>query len=173
MESTSEKPPQPEQQAKPGTYTVLKTAEPRAIVIHCSDPRFQDAFQKFIEGTLGLEKGKYIPFVVAGGAGALARPDSLPKEFKFMKERLELFREHFKSIDRIILINHEDCAYYKNLGRALSTLQSFHVHLPLDDMKLIEQVFARLLSHLGMQLDLYYAKFANDSHTQVTFEPIK
>ena len=155
------------------TYTVLAKAVPDAVVIYCSDPRFQDAFEKFIEGDLGLAKGQYIPFVVAGGAGALARPETLPKEFKFMKERLELFREHFKSIRRVVLINHEDCAYYKNLSSsALGSLQRFHVHLPSDDLKVVEQVFARLLSHLGIQLEMYYARFTDDDHTQVKFEKI-
>lgn len=153
-------------------YPVLKEATPEAVVIYCGDPRFQAAFRKFIESKLGLIQGMYIPFVIDGGAGVLGRPESLPKEFKFMKERLEMFKERFGSIRRIILINHEDCTYYDLLSHKLSFLIPSHLHLPHEDMKLIHQVFTRLLSHLGMNLELYYAKFIDERHTQITIEPV-
>lgn len=166
-------PPQPDESA-PRTYSAPSEASPDALVIYCSSPRFQAAFQEFIEDTLGLAKGQYIPFVVAGGPGALARPFTLPKEFKFMKDRLELLTTQFKSVKRIIFINHEDCAYYKNLpvqvvGNLLSKL---HIHLARKDLELITQVFTRTFSHLGVQLELYYARFANPEHTQVVFDRI-
>ena len=154
-------------------YAVAPGAVYEAVVVHCSQGDLQPAFEKFIEGKLGLAKGKYFPIVVPGGAGRLCRPEVLPKDFKFMKEGLELLVKNNKSIKRIILINHEDCAFYKSLSsRVLNTLQSFHAHLPCDDLKLVQQVFVGLLSHLGCQLELYYAKFANEDHTQVTFEKI-
>ena len=152
-------------------YKVLKEATPEAVVICCSDPRFQAAFREFIEVKLGLPQGTYIPFVVDGGAGVLGRPESLPKEFKFMKERLEAFKDNFSSIRRVILVNHEDCAYYEMLGHRLGALIPSHLHLPHSDMTLIQQVFVRLLSHLGVKLELYYAKFVDESHTQITIEP--
>ncbi len=154
----------------PAIYKVLKEATPEAVVITCSDPRFQAAFREFIEVKLGLTQGKYIPFVIDGGAGVLGRPESLPKEFKFVKERLETFKQRFCSIKRIILINHEDCTYYETLGKKLGALIPFHVHPPHDDMKLIQQVFIRLLAHLGLNLELYYAKFVDGSRTQITIE---
>jgi hypothetical protein len=39
-------------------------------------------------------------------------------------------------------------------------------------MKLIHHVFTRLLSHLGVNLELYYAKFIDERHTQITIEPV-
>lgn len=88
-----------------------------------------------------------------------------------MKERLEMFKAHFGSIRRAILVNHEDCAYYERVGNKLGALVPFHVHPPHADMKLIQQVFVRLFSHLGVQLELYYAKFRDERHTQITIEP--
>lgn len=155
----------------PDIYKVLEDATPVAVVITCSDPRFQAAFREFTEGKLGLAQGTYIPFVVDGGAGALGRPESLPKEFKFMKERLEMFKQRSGSIKRVILINHEDCGYYDNLGSKLGALLPFHLHPPHEDMKLIQQVFIRLLSHLCLQLEPYYARFVDGSRTQITIEP--
>ena len=154
------------------TYPVPETVAPQTVVIYCSSPRFQAAFRDFIETTLGLKPGEYVPFVVAGGAGALTRPDMLPKEFRFLKERLELFREQYASIKRVVIIGHEDCQYYKKLSGKLGSLLPFYTHLPLADMKLLSQVFVRLLAHLGMRLELYYAKFADEKHTQITIEPV-
>ena len=157
---------------RPDIYPVLKDVTPEAVVIYCSDPRFQAAFREFIENGLGLVPGKYIPLVVDGGAGVLGRPESLPKEFKFVKERLEMFKERFCSIRRVILINHEDCTYYDMLSSKLSSFIPAHLHLPHEDMKLIHHVFSRLLSHLGLKLELYYAKFVDERHTLIKIEPI-
>jgi carbonic anhydrase len=155
-------------------FSGIADPKPDTAVITCSDPRFQLAFRQFVEGKLGLVLGKdYIPFTVAGSAGAMARPETFPKEFKFMRERLELFRQHYKSLRRIIVINHEDCAYYKGLSKkAAGLLEPFHVHLPLADMQTIAKVFARLLSHLGMQLEMYYAKFVDGDPSKVVIDRV-
>ena len=50
-----------------------------------------------------------MPLMIGGGAGVLGHPEQLPKEFKFLRERSELYREVFPSLQRVVLINHEDC----------------------------------------------------------------
>lgn len=155
-------------------YSAVTNPSPEAIIIWCSDPRFQEAILSFIANDLKLEFGQYVPFTVAGGPGTLGRPMELPKEFKFIKDRLELFREHFKSIKRVIIINHEDCAYYKKLAKAgelLTKLQG-HCHASREDMGLLRQVFDNMLKHLGVELDMYYARFTDESHTHVGFEQV-
>src|SRR5437867_6285642 len=97
------------------TYTAIQNPKPEAIVVYCSDPRFQTAFEQFLTNELGLRKGGYIPLVIGGGAGVLGHPEQLPKEFKFVKDRFELYREHFPTIHRLVLINHQDCKYYDSL----------------------------------------------------------
>jgi len=158
------------------TYEVMPNAVPQAIVVSCSDPRFQTAFDQFIATELGLAKGQFVPFVIAGGAGVLAHPERLPKEFKFMRERFELFRKHCPSIQRIVLINHEDCAYYRMLTEKIPGFLRPHPdgqsHLSRADMEVIAAVFRRLLSHLGLQIELYYARFADSEHTRVSFDPV-
>ncbi len=160
------------------TYDVLHEAKPTTIVVYCSDPRFQTAFSDFIANELHLEPGEYVPFVVGGGAGVLANPEQLPKEFKFIKDRLEMFRKNYPSIKRVILINHEDCAYYGMLREKLvNFLGSFGKNIndkSREDMVLVADIFGRLLSHLsGYSLELYYAKFTDDTHSKVEFEKIK
>lgn len=157
-------------------YDAIPEVAPQAVVVYCSAPRFQTAFDQFIENELHLAKGEFIPLVIAGGAGVLAHPERLPKEFKFMRDRFELFRRNYPSIKRVVLINHEDCAYYRMLAEKLPAFLRAHVHGPdhrsRDDMELIGAVFTRLLTHLGLQVELYYARFADADHTKVTFERV-
>jgi len=166
-----------ESHAGKGVYEAVLDPKPEAIVVHCSDPRFQVAFGQFIEQELGLREGRYIPLVVGGGAGPLARPELLPKEFKFLKERFELHREHYASLRRLILINHEDCGYYKSLKDKIAGFVATHLkalaHQPREDLSLVAKVFSRLLSHLGVTVELYYAKFADESHTKIVFDKLE
>jgi hypothetical protein len=158
------------------TYEALPEAAPQAVVVYCRAPRFQMAFDQFIEKELGLAKGQFIPLVIAGGAGVLAHPERLPKEFKFMRERFDLFRKNYPSIKRIVLINHEDCAYYRMLTEKIPGFLRPHAdgqsHRSREDMELIAAVFHRLLSYLGVQIELYYARFADSDHTRVIFDHI-
>lgn len=157
-------------------YTVAADPKPAAIAIHCSDPRFQQAFEEFLEHELGLAKGSYIPIVVGGGAGVLGHPEQLPKEFKFLKDRLEHYREIFPSARRIILINHEGCRYYESLKvRALAMIGS-RLGLAIDhgrkDLSLVSLAFRHFLSHLGYTIELYYAHFANSERTRIEIEKV-
>jgi len=79
-------------------YEAMAQVRPEAVVVYCGDPRLQTAFEPFIEKGLKLPKGQYIPLVVGGGAGVLANPERLPKEFKFMKDRFELIHRHLSHL---------------------------------------------------------------------------
>ena len=68
-----------ESSGKPNVYEALPQVRPEAIVLYCSDPRFQTAFEPFVERGLGLPKGRYVPFVMAGGAGVLGVSADEPK----------------------------------------------------------------------------------------------
>jgi hypothetical protein len=156
-------------------YKVIPQVEPQAIVVYCCDPRFQTAFGPFVEKELGLAPGQCIPLVVAGGAGVLANPDRLPKEFEFLKDRLELFHAHFASIRRLILINHEDCAYYKALAGKTPDLWTYAAdlcHWPREDLGRIAQTIDQRLSHLGWKAQFYYAAFVHGDRGKVAFDRI-
>jgi hypothetical protein len=165
MEAPGEKPAGP-------TYAAVQNPQPEAVVVYCSDPRFQPAFEQFIARELGLGKGQYIPLVIGGGAGVLAHPEKLPKDFKFVKDRIEFLREHYSSIKRIILINHEDCMYYRQVAEKLLR---FLPHLglsPEHDMAAVQAVFRSVLAHLNLSVELYYAQFADDAKSKVTFRRV-
>jgi hypothetical protein len=157
-------------------YEALPQVRPEAVVVYCGDPRLQTAFEPFIERELGLRKGQFIPLVVGGGAGVLANPERLPKEFKFMKDRFELIHRHFPSVRRAVLINHEDCFYYRLLAEKIPGFATGHTSKlkdrPGEDMDLIAGVFHRHLSHLGLRAELYYGKFAGDDHSKMAFDRV-
>lgn len=157
------------------TYDLID-AVPEAIVVHCSDPRFQSAFAGFIKNELQLEEGQYIPLVVSGGVGSLSEPFTLPKEFRFMKERLRRFLERFDSINEIILINHEDCRHYDWLRNFIGKLflQRFHnmAERQQADLKKVAKTILDLAAR-RIEIKLYYAKFADASRSKVIFEEVK
>ncbi len=158
-------------------YTVDKGARPEAIVIHCSDPRFQAAFERFIHDELHLAHGQYIPIIVGGGGGVLAHPERLPKEFKFIRERIEHYRHGvFPTAVRLVIINHEGCRYYGSLKqRALGLLGSKAALAaqPHEDLSAVGRIFARLLPHLGLTIEPYYAHFTGPQENEIVFEKVK
>jgi hypothetical protein len=160
----------------PTSYPAVTHPHPEAIVVYCSDPRFQIAFDQFVTRELHLARGEYFPLIVGGGAGVLAHPEQLPKEFKFMKERFELYRGLFPSIRRIVMINHEDCRYYDSLKRRLAGFLGgrlrFGPEQAHDDLRLLSAVCGRLLQHLGVSIELYYARFETPEHKSILFEPM-
>lgn len=163
-----------EQIASTRSYPLVD-ASPQAIVVHCSDPRFQRAFSDFIRTELGLNDGEYIPLVISGGVASLSEPLKLPKEFKFMKERIELFLERFKSIRRIILINHEDCRHYDQLKSVLGRLFLQRVQsLGERQMNDLKTVARMMLGYAvpGLQMEMYYARLCGGEKQSVVFEKI-
>jgi hypothetical protein len=156
----------------PNGYEVVD-ARPAAVVIHCSDPRFQQAFSGFITQELHLGPGAYIPLVISGGVGSLAEPLRLPKEFKFIKERIGMFLDRFDSIDRIVLINHEDCRHYESLREYLGGLFLHHfptlVERQRDDLIRVARALPGMLKP-SLKIDVFYAKFADPGRTRVVFE---
>jgi hypothetical protein len=165
--------PKPSMVSPAPVYPLNADAVPVAIVVHCSDPRFQEAFAQFIAEELHLVHGQYIPIVLGGGAGVLARPDQLPKDYKFLKDRLQL--HHVPTVNRLILINHEDCRYYDSiLGKLTGFLGARSKDLadPRRDLSLVAKITELAMPHLGLTPEMYYARFADASHKGVVFEKI-
>lgn len=155
-------------------YSLIES-DPTALVIHCSDPRFQKAFKEFINSELGLKDGDYVPLIVSGGTGPLSEPFKFPKEFKFMKERIEFFLGHFHKLRHIILINHEDCKYYEALKKTLGNSFLSRAVDMIERQKVdLQAVTLNLVKLLGPELhgELYYARFADELRKSVVFDRI-
>ena len=157
-------------------YELSEHAKPEAIVVHCSDPRFQEAFARFIGDELHLAPGQFVPIVVGGGAGILARPHLMPQEFRFLKERIDRHRRDFPTLRRAVLINHQDCRYYEMIrekGRALLGLHITGLEPPREDLPAIAKALAEQCPHLGIAPEIYYARFADSEGRRVTFERVR
>lgn len=85
---------------------------PEALVIHCGDPRFQDAFRRFVTEELGIRT--YTPLIVGGGVHAFGAQTLLPKNFKTLWQQVKFFVKE-QDLHDIIIINHEDCQWYRKL----------------------------------------------------------
>ena len=92
-----------------GRYPLLDVHDADTIVIHCSDPRFQTAFQRFVGEELGVEAA--IPIVVPGGVHDLVSPARV-KAARQLWAHVE-FMARRDQVRRVILLNHEDCQWYR------------------------------------------------------------
>ena len=161
----------------PGQEHIYHLAEskPQAIVVYCSDSRFQRAFREFVGNELHLEEGEYIPMVISGGVASLSEPLRLPKEFKYIKDRILFFLERFDSVHRVVLINHEDCRHYEALKSSLGAIFLQHVqHMTEKQIRDLSSVAKTLLGlgAPGLQIELYYARLVKNGTTTVRFEKI-
>lgn len=159
----------------------LKTESPEALVIHCSDPRFQQSFKELLHETLGLTDGEYIPIVIPGSVSAigLGIERLLPKNFKILRDQLELMLStyHESKELRLIIINHEDCRGYQNLlTRLTNVLPAFArnaVGYLEGDLAYAGSVVKRLASAQGINcsLELYMALIAEGG--EIVFNEVK
>jgi len=153
-------------------FSVLPTAAPEVLAIFCGDPRIQRPVNEFLHQTLGLTDGAYVPLTVPGGVASFTEASALPKEFKYVKDAVELYLTLFPSIGRIILINHEDCGKYKALREKIGPFFRLAENLTqrhVDDLAVVEKVLQAMLPR-RVSFERYYAKFANPEHTQLIFE---
>ena len=78
------------------------------LVFHCVDHRFQEAFSKYIFKELKIDV--FNPIVIAGGAYALCNNGG--NKHGFIWDQIDFFIDK-AGIKRIVLINHDDCKWYK------------------------------------------------------------
>jgi hypothetical protein len=142
--------------------TLLKPEQPEALVVHCSDARFQVHFQDFLR----LHKGiaRYALIAVPGGAQFLTAVDYLPK-FSWAGWRWTKFMMGIAKPRRVILIAHEDCRWYveDNFWRQAGAI---HDRQSCDLLKVkaaIGQQFEQI------PVELYFARLDGD---HVLFEAV-
>ena len=155
----------------PRTYPVPTSVAPTALVVFCADPRFHDATERFVDEELGLHRHAYLPLEIPGGVASLTLTE-LPKEAKYVREAITFYLDHFQSINKVVLINHEDCRKYKALQEQLPRMTAFVRNLAerqhLDLVKVAELVLGLVSRHVTVER--YYARFANAERTQITFD---
>ncbi len=135
---------------------VIHPDHPTAIVVHCSDPRYQPHFQDFLHG--GLKLDRYALIAVPGGPQCLVLAGHLPK-FSWAGWRWMKFMKNIAKPARIILIAHDDCRWY---------IENRYVPHPSEarehQIKDLRQARAELGERFGkVSIELFYATLDGDS----------
>ncbi|MDO8559167.1 MAG: hypothetical protein Q7R84_02440 [bacterium] len=90
-------------------YYPFYGAKTDTLVIHCSDYRFRKAFGAFIKENFGTEN--YDSLVIPGASQILSFMNFLPI-FSVIFEKFIKFLVEKHGIKRMIIVMHEDCAWY-------------------------------------------------------------
>lgn len=135
------------------------------LAIHCGDFRFQSAFREFLSISLGLD-GKYDLLVVPGGPLSLTLSEYLP-QFSWASWKWTRFFVEQHQIQRLILIQHQDCAFYRTMP--------LHLHDSAVPRERQEQDLRRATNAIKKDLpqltvELYYAGWDTTDH--ITIETI-
>jgi len=136
------------------------TVANRAVAIHCSDNRFQDAFREFLTDGLGLVS--YGLIAIPGGGHFTSLTEIMPKFAKAGFQSLSFMIKR-TGARRIILIGHEDCLFFKEFLGFYFT--EAHLH---------EKQFTglRKASHAlqerfeGQSVEVYFADASSDNSIQ-------
>ena len=144
------------------TY-LLNETPPEGLVLHCSDPRFQDAFHSFLKDELRLKN--YVPIVLGGGIHPFGVQHLLPKNFKILWEQIKFFLKEGK-INRIVIINHDDCKWYQKFQGYTA---SIHLADRLKgDLRLAVKHLAK--DYLHARIETYHARIEGK---EIFFEEVK
>ncbi len=96
-----------------------------AAAMYCSDGRFGEPFDDFL--TDGLHLPRYDRVAIPGGPACLAGyPETRGQEQEMLNELLFLLDAH--SIKRVVLIQHQGCAFYGEL-----------LDVPKDRVRLLQE----------------------------------
>src|SRR3989338_4600582 len=146
------------------TYPAVINPNPKAIIKYCIDPRFVIAFKGFIKD-LGFDDEVDIVKKFAGGPVALAHPKEMQSRSKWLRKQLEFDCDKFSSIETLIAIMHEDCAYYHTVPNKCHRLGKERSDLPF---------IGSFLKHYfpSKEIRLYYARFTKNK-TKITFEEVE
>jgi hypothetical protein len=143
----------------------LKRGETEIMVIHCGDYRFQAAFYEFLNHTLNLNEN-YDLMVIPGGPLSLTLFEYLPK-FSWVSWKWFRFFVERHGIRRLILIQHQDCAWYQTMP--------VHLHASPELRQRQEQDLGRVKTTMrkdfpNLTVELYYADW--DPTDRITIDSI-
>ncbi len=128
---------------------------PEAVVVHCSAPRFQDAFQGFVKTELKI--AHYAPIIIPGSVSSVSLDLAMPKRLKALRDYVEFMVDQVPS-RRIVIINHEDCRMYASLSKFFRQIIPTQQIL---DLGKAAKLFSNWLPVLR-QIELYMAKISTN-----------
>lgn len=160
----------------------LTESDPKTLVVHCGDPRFQNAFYRFITGPvegggLGLKPGEFVSLIIPGGIASLTNAVIMPKQHNVHKKEIVFYAQHFENIQTVVLINHEDCGTYRHLlGLFKSQFMKNVTDIPTkqrqDLLRISKEILAMPELKKKPEFKVYMANFSDEAHKNVVFQEI-
>ena len=139
---------------------------PDTVVISCVDGRWRPHLLEFTAMRLGVgPNGDFM--AVAGGVEPLTLLDLLPKDFNFFRRRLEALVEAHGT-KRIVLVAHQDCAWYKS--RKLGPFTIDMKGRQVKDLKRAEKHLREMFP--GVEVESWYARHDDGASAKVVFDPV-
>jgi hypothetical protein len=139
---------------------------PDTVIITCVDGRWYHHFQEFARAHLNA--GPRTDFVcVPGGVEPLTLFDLIPKDFNFLRRRLESLVEAHGT-RRIVAVAHEECAWYK-----ARKIGPFKIDLRDRQINDLRRAAARLRTLFSdVEVSTYFARLARTTPERVVFDRV-
>lgn len=149
------------------SQTPFTEKESTVLVISCSSNVFLPYTREFLEKHLGLST--YDLLAVPGGPQFLLLTEYLPK-FAWVGHKWVKFLVERHRLKRVIIISHEDCAWYSEERLVPAFLQKFGVGIKSLKERQIEDLreIVGALHNLGLPItvEAYYAEKGADGFVQ-------
>jgi hypothetical protein len=142
--------------------STVQGADPEALVIHCSDHRFQSAFYEFLNVKLNLNEN-YDLLAFPGGPQCLTLVEYLPK-FSWAGWKWFRYLVDTHGLKRLILIQHQDCLWYKGLPGHLHSSSEPRLRQE-EDLRRARVALAR--ERPDLSVELYYTGWDASDHILV------
>jgi hypothetical protein len=145
------------------SYTIAagsETERAQAVVLHCSDHRFQAGFREFLTDGLGIQA--YALLAIPGGGNFIPLEQYLPKFAKAGLQSMSFLVKR-SGPERIILIGHHDCLFFKE------RFQFFFIEADLNDKQRVNLRKARSLLRErfpSLPVEAYFADMKADGSVE-------
>jgi hypothetical protein len=137
---------------------------PEALVLHCSDHRFQHANHEFLAE--GLRLPTYALISIPGGGHFLSLERVLPKYAKIGSQAIAFHVKRARP-GRFVLIGHEDCLFFKEKAQYFFS-EADMAEKQMANLRRARAVLAERFP--GLPVDTYFA--AGDPEGPVRFVPV-
>jgi hypothetical protein len=122
----------------------FEASYPPVLAIYCSDGRYAEACDWFIEHHLGVSR--FDQFAVPGGAAWLCLDYDRVWEHELARRYLQfLIRAH--DIRRVIMIAHENCGFYRERGVSPDKVREVQI----ADLRTAQRVLMGWFPHLRVE----------------------
>jgi len=145
--------------------STLREPNTEVLAVHCSDYRFQAGYQEFLNNQLNLD-GNYDLLVIPGGPQCLTLVEYLPK-FSWSGWKWFRFLVDAHDLQRLILIQHQDCVWYRSIPLHLHSSPEPRARQE-EDLRRARRALAKERPHLS--IELFYAGW--DANKHITIEGV-